>query len=149
MKGFKVSTLISISAGLLTLTLPVFTQSAAIAFGQASPSTDSSYINHLYSFLESTDNLTYVMATESMTERDSIQAAQMFCNTFESGVDPADAFSAYTSTAIRQATAMGAEMTEEMAYAVGLYGGAVMNLGTAYYCPEYQSQVEQALQSFL
>ena len=93
--------------------------------------------------------MTYVMATESMTERDSIQAAHMFCNTFESGVDPADAFSAYTSTAIRRATAMGADLTEEMAYAVGLYGGAVMNLGTVYYCPEYQSQVEQALQSFL
>ncbi|MEO1637246.1 MAG: hypothetical protein AAFS04_19425, partial [Cyanobacteria bacterium J06631_9] len=110
---------------------------------------DSSYISHLYSFLQSKDNMTYLMATQSMTESDSIQAAQMFCDTFESGVDPAEAFSAYTSTAIRQATSMGATMTEEMAYAVGLYGGAVMNLGTAYYCPEYQPQVERALQSFL
>ena len=145
MKNLPFSALLSLTAGLVTLTMPL----AANAFGQVSPSTDSNYINHLYRFLRSQDDMTYVMATESMSETDSIQAAQMFCNTFESGVDPADAFSAYTTGAIRQATSMGATMTEEMAYAVGLYGGAVMNLGTAYYCPEYQSQVEQALQSLL
>ena len=38
-------------------------------------------------------------------------------------------------------------VTEEMAYAVGLYGGTVMNLGASHYCPEYQPDVQQALSS--
>ncbi|MEL7225364.1 MAG: hypothetical protein AAF810_11200 [Cyanobacteria bacterium P01_D01_bin.36] len=151
MKGFKLSALFStlilsgstlLSASLLTHTAPAIAQDAGI-----SPA-DSEYLTQLYSFLESRDPITHAMATQSMSEEDSIWAAQMFCRTFESGISPTDAFSAYTSSALEQAAARGATMTEEMAFAVGLYGGAVMNIGSAHYCPQYQPEVEQAFQAF-
>ena len=91
--------------------------------------------------------MTYAMATQAMSAEQNVWAAQMFCQTFSAGVSPSDAYSAYTTTAISQASSYGENFTEEMAYAVGLYGGAVMNLGSSHYCPQYQSQVEQALRS--
>ncbi|MEM6449600.1 MAG: hypothetical protein AAF703_04715 [Cyanobacteria bacterium P01_D01_bin.105] len=134
MKGFKLSALFSA----VVCSLPM----AAIA---QTSSTDSAYLSDLYSFLQSEDNITYTMATQSMTPEDSVWAAQMFCNTFASGVTPEDAYEVYTTAAIGQGEAYGGAFTEEIAYAVGLYGGAVMNLGAAYYCPQYQPQVQQAL----
>lgn len=125
-------------------TTPQTTQNRAAP----SPQTNAAYLEQLYSFLRDRDASTYAMATQSMSADDSIWAAQMFCQTFESGVSPADAFSAYTTSAIEQATSLGANMTEELASAVGLYGGAVMTLGSAHYCPQYQPQVQQALASF-
>jgi len=140
MKGFKFSALIRA----IVLSVPLVAP-AAIA---QTPTANSAYLNQLYSFLRSQDPTTYEMATQSMSEEDSIWAAQMFCRTFEFGVSPVEAFSAYTSSAISSATSLGANMTEEMAYAVGLYGGAVMHLGAEHYCPQHQLQVERALQSF-
>ena len=141
--------------GSLALSLSMTTLSTAAAAQTDTPqqstlqtATDSVYIDQLYSFLQGVDATTYAMATQSMSEEDSIWAAQMFCRTFDSGVSPTDAFLVYTNSAIEQATALGANMTEEMAYAVGLYGGAVMNLGSTHYCPQHQAQVEQALASF-
>lgn len=147
MKGFKLSALLSaIIIGSGTTLLLLHTTPTAAQSNQSA--TDSAYLTELYSFLESRDAATHTMATQSMSAEDSVWAAQMFCRTFESGVNPADAFIAYTSSAINQAVARGANMTEEMAFAVGLYGGAVMNVGSAYYCPQYQPQVEQTFQSF-
>ncbi len=87
------------------------------------------------------------MATQAMAPEDSVWAAQTFCQTFSSGVSPADAYSAYTHAAVNQASTYGEHFTEEVAYAIGLYGGTVMNLGAAHYCPQYQPQVEQVLRS--
>ncbi|MFK8182773.1 MAG: hypothetical protein AB8B99_05310 [Phormidesmis sp.] len=136
MKRFKLGALL----GAVVCSLPM----AAIAQTNAA---DSAYLNDLYSFLEREDSITYTMATQSMTPEDSVWAAQMFCDTFASGVAPADAYAVYTSAAIGQGQTYGEHFTEEIAYAVGLYGGAVMNLGAAHYCPQYQPQVQQALQS--
>ncbi len=136
MKGFKLSALI----GAIALTLPT----AAMAQTTAA---DSAYLNDLYSFLGTEDEITYSMATQAMAPEDNIWAAQMFCDTFASGVSPTDAYSAYTTAAISQASSYGEYFTEDVAYAIGLYGGAVMNLGSAHYCPQYQPQVEQALRS--
>ena len=86
------------------------------------------------------------MATQSMSAEDNIRAAQMFCRIFDSGVSPAEAFSVYTTSAINQAASLGADITEEMAHAVGVYGGAVMSIGATHYCPQHQSQVQQALE---
>jgi len=136
MKGFYTGALL----GAVVCSLPM----AAIA---QTNSTDNAYLNDLYSFLQSEDSITYTMATQSMTPEDSVWAAQMFCETFASGVSPSDAYSVYTTAAIGQGEAYGEYFTEEIAYAVGLYGGAVMNLGAAHYCPQYQPQVQQALRA--
>lgn len=108
---------------------------------------DQAYINDLHSFLQTQDAITYTMATQAMTPEQNVWAAQMFCQTFASGVSPTDAYTTYTSAALSQASAYGQSFTDEMAYAVGLYGGTVMNLGSSYYCPEYQADVQQALSS--
>ena len=145
MKGFKLSALLStvLLGGSAIFSLAYTTP----AIAQSSDSTDNAFLTQLYDLLESKDAVTHAMATQSMSAEDSIWAAQMFCRTFESGVSPSDAFTAYTSSAMNQAAARGANMTEEMAFAVGLYGGAVMNVGSAHYCPQYHSQVEQAFQA--
>lgn len=62
-------------------------------------------------------------------------------------MSPAEAYSAYTTAAMNHASTYGEYFTEEAAYAICLYGRAVMNLGAAHYCPQYQPQVEQALRS--
>ena len=136
MKGLKLSALISAIA----LSLPT------VALAQTTPA-DRDYINDLFNFLENEDAITYELATQAMSPEDSVWAAQMFCETFSAGVSPAAAFSVYTSAAIGEASNQGASITDEMAYAVGLYGGAVMNIGSTHYCPQYQTQVEQALRS--
>jgi len=136
MKGFKFSVLL----GTVAMVLPT----AAIA--QTTPN-DQAYLNDLHSFLQSQDAITYAMATQAMTPEQNVWAAQMFCQTFASGVSPTDAYTTYTSAALSQASAYGESFTEEMAYAVGLYGGTVMNLGASHYCPEYQPDVQQALSS--
>ena len=134
MKGFKLPALL----GAITCAIPA----AAIA---QTTSADGAYLDDLYSFLQREDAITYTMATQAMAPEDNVWAAQMFCQTFSSGVSPAEAYSVYTTAAINQASTYGEYFTEEAAYAIGLYGGAVMNLGAAHYCPQYQPQVEQAL----
>jgi len=129
--------------GAAAVLLPTVFSTAAIAQTTA----DNEYLSNLYSFLQGKDEVTYAMATSALTPAENVWAAQMFCQTFSAGVSPSDAFSIYTSSAVEQAAARGVGLTDEMAYAVGLYGGAVMNIGSAYYCPQYQSQVQQALQA--
>ena len=134
MKRFKWSALFSA----LAISFPT----AAVA---QTTSADQAYLDDLYSFLENQDSITYTMATRGMSAEQNIWAAQMFCQTLSSGVEPIDAYSAYTSAAVAQASSLGTTLTDEMAYAVGLYGGAVMNLGAFHYCPQFQPQVSQAL----
>ena len=129
--------------GAAAVLLPTVLSTAA----SAQTSADNDYLNNLYSFLQGQDETTYMMATSAMTPAESVWAAQMFCQTFSSGMAPSDVFAVYTSSAIQQAESQGVSLTDEMAYSVGLYGGAVMNIGAAHYCPEYQPQVQQALQA--
>lgn len=125
------------------------------AFAQTSPA-DSAYLNDLYGFLQSQDDLAYTMAAEHMGAEYNIWAAQTFCEAFTSGVSPENAFAAYAdaamSEAATQAAAYGMDLSDEVGYEVGyivgLYGASVMNLGAAHYCPQYQPQVEQLLRSF-
>ena len=129
--------------GAAAVLLPTALSTAASAQTDA----DNDYLNNLYSFLQGQDETTYMMATSAMTPAESVWAAQMFCQTFSSGIAPSDVFAVYTSSAIQQAESQGVALTDEMAYSVGLYGGAVMNIGAAHYCPQYQPQVQQALQA--
>jgi hypothetical protein len=136
MKGLKLSAVCFAAACLLPTAVKAQVSSA-----------DSAYLDDLFRFLASQDSVTHSLATQAMAPEDSVWAAQMFCQTFDSGVSPADAYSLYTNAALTQGEAMSAEFSEEIAYSVGLYGGAVMNLGAAHYCPQYQQQVQQALSS--
>jgi hypothetical protein len=141
MKGFKFSVLLSA----LAIALPTAAFAAPVQIAQ-NTSADTAYLEDLYGFLQGQDSTTYAMATEAMTPEQSVWAAQMFCQTFSAGISPAEAYDIYTTSAVTEASNYGAA-TEEMLYAIGLYGGAVMNLGSAHYCPEYQAQVAQALQA--
>lgn len=136
MKGLKFFALL----GAVACMLPT------AATAQTTPA-DTAYLNDLYRFLAQKDEVTHTMATQAMSPEDSVWAARMFCQTFSSGVSPADAYSVYTNAAVSEAATYGEHFTQEVAYAIGLYGGAVMNLGAAHYCPQYQPQVEQALQA--
>lgn len=143
MKGFKFSVLLSAVA--IALPTAALAQPLPVRIAQ-NASANSAYLEDLYGFLQGQDSTTYTMATQAMTPEQSVWAAQMFCETFSSGISPTEAYSIYTASAVTEATNYGAD-TEEMLYAIGLYGGAVMNLGSAHYCPEYQAQVVQALQA--
>ena len=139
MKTFNFFALVGAAA----VALPTVMSGSAIA--QSSPS-DSAYLEDLYSFLQGQDEITYQMATTAMSAEDNVWAAQMFCQSFEMGASPSEMFAVYSSAAAEEANAHGG-LTDEMAYAVGLYGGAVMNVGAAHYCPHHQAQVQQALQA--
>lgn len=137
MKGFRLGALL----GAVVCSFP----SAAIAQTSA---TDNAYLNDLYSFLQSQDGFTYTMATQSMSAEENVWAAQTFCEAFATGVDPKVAYEAYTTGAISYGQSYyDEESVQELAYAIGLYGGAVMNLGSTHYCPQYNAQVQQALNS--
>ena len=110
-------------------------------------SQDQQYLNDLYSFLQSQDELTYALAADEMGHEGYIWVAQSFCNEFENGVSPGDVYSIFTSAALSQVQAPNTQAYEEIAYSIGLYGGSVMNLRSANYCPAYQPQVEQTLRS--
>lgn len=143
-KFFAPSLRLSALLGTAILSMPT------AAFAQTF-STDSAYLNDLYGFLQSQNDLAYTMATEYMDADYNIWAAQTFCEAFASGVSPENAFAAYADAAMSeaaiQAATQGIDLPYEVGFTVGFYGGAVMMLGSAYYCPEYQPQVEQALRS--
>ena len=135
------SKFLALSALLGTAILSVPTAARA-----QSASDDSAYLNDLYSFLRSQDSLTYQIAAQELGGEYNVWAAQMFCQTLAAGVSPEQAFSAFSNAAMAEAANYGS-VPDEVNYAIGLYGGTVMNLGAAYYCPQYQLRVEQALRS--
>ncbi|MEO1634126.1 MAG: hypothetical protein AAFS04_03475 [Cyanobacteria bacterium J06631_9] len=135
-RGFSLFALLGVAA--------VSVPTAAIA---QYTSQDQQYLTDLYNFLQSQDELTYALAADEMGHEGNIWVAQSFCSEFENGVSPEDVYSIFTSAALSQLQAPSAQAYEEIAYSIGLYGGSVMNLGSAYYCPQYQPQVEQALRS--
>lgn len=130
--------------GTAAVLLPTAFSTAVSA--QNSPA-DNDYLNNLYSFLQGQDEITYTMATSVLPAEYSVWAAQMFCQAFSTGAAPGELFEVYSDSALQQAEVQGTVLTDELAYSVGLYGGAVMNIGAAHYCPEYQPQVQQALQA--
>ena len=108
-------------------------------------STDQSYINDLYNFLNSQDQVAYAVASQYLGADMNIYLAQSFCQAFRDGMPPGDAFSYFTTYSMSEAANRGYPVGDNEAYVLGLYAGSVMNLGSAYYCPEYQGQVQQAL----
>ncbi|MEL6263186.1 MAG: hypothetical protein AAFR12_19180 [Cyanobacteria bacterium J06626_6] len=127
-------------SGLVTLSAPT---AAAAQMSTA----DQDYLNSLYSFLQAQDTTAYGLATNEMRDEGNIWIAQTFCQSFERGASPADVYSVYMSAVMDAIGPGSGEAYEQATYAIGLYSGSVMNLGSAYYCPQYQPQVEQALRS--
>ena len=136
-------------AGTASATLPVFLSAPVLANSPTqmlaqSSSVDRQYLDSLYTFLGDTDELAYNLAVDEMGAADNIGAAQAFCEAFGLGVTPSEAIDIYISSAAEEADKLELD-SEEIGYSVGLYGGAVMNIGSAYYCPEFQPQVLRAL----
>ncbi|MEL6137034.1 MAG: hypothetical protein AAFR42_06455 [Cyanobacteria bacterium J06628_6] len=129
-----------LTGALLSTATVLATAPAALA-----QSADQNYISDLYNFLGSQDELAYVVAAEYIGADMNVYLAQSFCQAYREGVSPADAFSYFTTYAISEAANSGYALGDAEAYTLGLYAGSVMNLGAAYYCPEYSAQVEQAL----
>ncbi len=125
----------------------VLTATAVLGSGSsaAAQSIDQSFVNDLYSFLGSQDDVAYTVASQYLGADANVYLAQAFCQAFREGVSPGDAFSYFTTYAMSEAVNNGYPVGDNEAYVLGLYAGSVMNLGSAYYCPEYQGTVQQAL----
>jgi hypothetical protein len=114
---------------------------------QPSP-TDIGYLNDLYQALEQEDAFTYEVATQFLTNEDHIWVAQTFCQAFDAGMSPADTFITYMTAAIDEAdTQAGGNAGDDVVYALSLHSSMVMALGTAYYCPQHQEQVNGDLEA--
>ncbi|MEO1592697.1 MAG: hypothetical protein AAFU71_15590 [Cyanobacteria bacterium J06632_22] len=126
---------------------PALTAAVVLVSGSSAQaqSTDQYFINDLYNFLGSQDAVAYEVASQYLGPEVNVYLAQSFCQAFRDGVSPGDAFSYFTTYSLSEANNRGYPVGDDEAYVLGLYTGSVMNLGAAYYCPEYQGQVQQAL----
>jgi hypothetical protein len=123
--------------------------STALALGATPASAQSThdyYLSDLYNFLAANDQFSYAVASEIGHET-NIMAAQELCVAYQEGLSPADAYSWITTSMVSEASRYNVAFSADQTYALNLYVGAVMNLGAAYYCPDYQPSVEQALSS--
>ena len=108
---------------------------------------DQDFLNNLYSFLESQNGLAYQVAAGHIGDEANVWLAQGICMELRRGMDPAEGYNTLVTSAQSQMQSVPTDVYDQASYAVGLYGGSLMNLGAAYYCPEYQPQVESALRS--
>lgn len=116
------------------------TPTAALAQTNAN---DQNFLNDMYSFLHGQDDLAHELANW-MGDEMNVYVAQSLCQEFASGRSAQSLYAEFNAGVI---STMDAATYEQVDYATGLYIGSIMNLGSAYYCPEYQPQVVQALQS--
>lgn len=145
MKGFDWSALrrdvqIFTLLGALALAAPT----AAVA---QTESVDRAFLNSLYSFLQEQDNLAYQVAVSQVGDASNVWLAQGICIDFQNGLSPADGYDMMVNAALSQLQGLSGPAYEQASYSVALYGGTMMNLGSAYYCPQYQPAVEQALRA--
>ncbi|MEL6492187.1 MAG: hypothetical protein AAFV85_13285 [Cyanobacteria bacterium J06634_6] len=126
--------------------LGVMALSAPTAATAQITSTDQDFLNSLYSFLQSQDDLAYQTAGY-IGDETNVWLAQGMCMDFRRGLDPAEGYNLLMAAAQNQMHTVPQEMQAQASYSVGLYGGSLMNLGAAYYCPDYQPGVEAALRS--
>lgn len=145
MKGFDLSALRR-GAQLLAL-LGTFALGAPTAAMAQTETVDRAFLDSLYTFLQEEDNLAYQVAVNQVGDASNVWLAQGICIDFENGLAPADGYDIMVNSALSQLQGLSGQAYEQASYAVSLYGGAMMNLGAAYYCPQYQPAVEQALRS--
>lgn len=110
--------------------------------------TDVNFLGDLYSFLESQNDLAHYIATSmevSSISRVNAEGAQEVCDSLASGMSAQNIYNVFMSETLYDRRGTDIHTYEEIEYAVGLYFGSVMNLGSAYYCPNYHADVVQAL----
>ncbi|MEO1394967.1 MAG: hypothetical protein AAFV90_18850 [Cyanobacteria bacterium J06634_5] len=129
--------------GAFALSVPLSVSTSAIA-----QTTEQNYLNDLYSFLQGQDTLAYRTATYYETSNDlNVWMAQSFCQDLANGGNTEAVYTEFMAGAMQAGSLPTQAATERLNYSVGLYIGSVMNLGSAYYCPQYQDQVVQALRN--
>ena len=144
MKGFGLSALrCGIQLAALLSAFSLVAPTAALAQTEA---VDRAFLDSLYGFLQGQDNLAYIAAGQ-VGDASNVWLAQGICIDFENGLNPTDGYNIMIDTALSQLQGLSDEAYEEASYSMALYGGSMMNLGAAYYCPQYQPAVEQALRS--
>ena len=145
MKGFDWSAL---RRGVQIFTLlGAFALAAPTAAVAQTESVDRAFLNSLYSFLQEQDNLAYQVAVSQVGDDSNVWLAQGICIDFQNGLSPADGYDMMVNAALSQLQGLSGPAYEQASYSVALYGGTMMNLGSAYYCPQYQPAVEQALRA--
>lgn len=137
-RGFQ----LCLSVGVLALSTPV----AALAQVQIDAA-DRNFLNDLYVFLQGQDEMAYQVAAGFVGDETNVWLAKGICLDFDRGLSPADGYDMFVAAARSQMQNIPQQQYDQAAYSVDLYGGALMNLGAAYYCPQYQPQVEAALRS--
>ena len=145
MKGFDLS---AVKRGFqLFALLGTFALAAPTAAVAQTEAVDRAFLDSLYSFLQGQDDLAYQVAVSQVGDASNVWLAQGICIDFENGLNPADGYDIMVNAALSQLQGLSGEAYEQASYSVALYGGTMMNLGAAYYCPQYQPAVEQALRA--
>ncbi len=105
---------------------------------------DQNFLSDLYSFLQSEDSLSHELAY-AMGDDMNMMIAQSVCQELSSGRSPQSLYAEFNAGVVNSVP--DPEIYNQIDYSTGLYIGSIMNLGSAYYCPQYQPRVVQALQS--
>mgnify|MGYP001793336959 CR=1 FL=1 len=140
--GLKRGLGLCLSVGVLAFGGPT----AALAQVQID-ATDRNFLNDLYTFLQGQDEMSYQLAAGIIGDETNVWLAKGVCLDFDRGLSPADGYDLFVTAARSQMHTIPLEQQAQAAYSVDLYGGSLMNLGSAYYCPQYQPQVEAALRA--
>lgn len=141
-KTIAVMSVIALSFPAVAMAIPTSTRLA-----QAS-TTDQNFLKDLYSFLHSQDAIAYHLATEADVQENlipNIAFAQAICFDIANGIEAEENYNLVMSDISTMASGMDQLAREEILYSASLYFGTVMNLGSAYYCPEYQAEIVQFL----
>lgn len=140
--GLKRGFGLCLSVGMLTFSAPM----AALAQVQIDAN-DRNFLNDLYNFLQGQDEMAYQVAAGFVGDETNVWLAKGVCLDFDRGLSPADGYELFVAAARSQMHTIPQDQQAQAAYSVDLYGGSLMNLGAAYYCPQYQPQVEAALRA--
>ena len=137
-RGFQ----LCLSVGILALSAPT----AALAQVQIDAA-DRNFLNDLYSFLQGQDAMAYQVAAGFVGDETNVWLAKGICLDFDRGLSPADGYALFVAAARSQMQNIPQQQYDQSAYSVDLYGGALMNLGAAYYFPKWRPPVYTALPS--
>jgi hypothetical protein len=124
----------------------------ALALGTGTPAqaqttrADSQFLSDLYGFLSDSDSFAYDVATE-LGDETNVMIAQGICQGYVEGATPANTFTDFTNGIAEEARNQNASFSASQMSSLHFYVGSMMMLGSIHYCPDYQSSVEQALNS--
>jgi hypothetical protein len=126
----------------LTVASTALTLSVA-PIAQAQVSADEGFLPYLYDFLAEEDQIAYIIASEYMGNEGNVGIAQTLCERYSEGVSPFDVYDVLYDSVQENTPSFVTNSPSSMS----LYVGTLMFFGSAYYCPQYQSNVEQLINS--